>query len=136
MFRNAIVWALLLTLLLSGCILPASDPLPDDPVVFETDTLEDGDGGYVTILWEGRVYAPYGVLTAQFFSRSVGSCLGYVDGDVEVLVYALKGAHPEEYLVEYYRSGLMDNPMVFRALGTEGIPIPDSVESLGYEIWD
>ena len=135
MFRNAIVCALLL-LLLCGCILPVSDPLPDDPVVFETGTLETEDGGYVTILWEGRVYAPYGVLTTTFFQWSLGACLGYVDGDVEDLVYALSGAHPEEYLVEYYRSGLMDNPMVFRALGTKGIPIPDNVDPLGYEIWD
>ena len=102
-------------------------------IAFETGTLEDGDGGYLTVIWEGRTYAPYGTTTR----RSMGGRLGHLSNDKDDLIYELDDAPPEEYLVEYLQSGLMDTPMVLRALDTKGQPVPDSVTPLEYDdIWE
>ena len=108
----------------------------DSTVVFQTGTLQ-ADTGYRTIVWDDRVYVPYGTLAAKHYTTSLGDCLGHVSGDEDDLIYALKGESPEQYLVEYLRTSLMDVPLVYRALDTKGQEAPDTVLPLQYDdIWE
>ena len=131
MSKRVIAYFLLLIIMLTGCGLFGPGELPEDPIIFETGTLE-ADSLYKTILWDGRVYAPYGT-TAR---RSLGRKLGHISGDEETRIYALEDIASKEYLVEYLQTGLMDTPAVYRELDTKGQPAPDVVTSLGYDdLW-
>ena len=105
---------------------------PAEPIEFETGEK----AGYKTILWEGRTYAPYGVLDAG--RVALGARLGYLREDEEIMVYAVGTADTEFWLAEYTHEGWMDDPpMVYRSLDAPGsVPVPDGVDGLGYDIWE
>ena len=105
---------------------------PAEPIEFETGELS----GYKTILWEGRTYAPYGVLGAGRIA--LGARLGCLREDEESMVYAVGTADTEFWLAEYTDEGWMDGPpMVYRSLDApDDVPVPGGVDSLGYDIWE
>ena len=115
---------------LTACYSPTDD-LPDDPIVFQFgETIIDNEE-YVTLEHDGKVYIPYGMIKPRRFgglSYAYGDCLGYVGDDEADLVYALTGESTDEWLIEYYYSGLMDQPMVFREISASGDKIPNCVE--------
>ena len=115
---------------LTACYSPTDD-LPDDPIVFRSgETTVDGES-YVTVEHNGKVYIPYGTIKSRGFgdlSYAYGDCLGYVGDNESDLIYALAGESTDEWLIEYLYSGLMDQPMVFRAISAAGNNIPDCVE--------
>ena len=104
---------------------------PAEPIVFETGE----HGGYKTILWEGRTYAPYGTLSEGRIA--LGARLGHLREDADIMVYAVGSADTALWLAEYTDEGWMgDPPMVYRALDTpDDAPVPEGVDSLGYDIW-
>lgn len=101
------------------------------PVEFETGE----HGGYKTILWDGRTYAPYGTLAAGRIA--LGEKLGCLRQDEEVMIYAVGTADTDFWLAEYTDEGWMDDPpLVYRALDApDDVPVPEGVDSLGYDIW-
>ncbi len=105
---------------------------PGEPIVFDTGE----HGGYKTILWEGRTYAPYGTLGEG--RSALGAKLGYLRQDEDVCVYTVGVADTAFWLAEYTDEGWMDDPpMVYRALNApEDVPVPEGVDSLDYDIWD
>ena len=140
MKKRACAALALCTLLLIGCgsKLP---PLPDDPVIFQRGEInpEGEDTGYVTVEHDGKVFVPYGILRGRGLFRDVsyafGDCLGCMGDGSYAKIYALAGQSPEEWLIDFYEGGEMEQPMVYRELGTLGGPVPECVESLEYEIW-
>ena len=87
-------------------------------------TAASSGDGYMTILWEGRTYVPFCVIPR----RDCGPQIGIVDGNGKHKVFAYKGFSTDEWIVEMYVSGLMDNPMLLRERGVTDIP-----EGLGSE---
>ena len=152
-FKNLFLSLIIITgiFMLTGCQSKWRE-LPDNPIVFqsgefvpekeEVDT-EDEDGGYRTVEYNDKVYIMYGEIKTrglfmfQDFSYAFGDCLGYVEDDTSDLIYALENESTDEWLIEYYYSGLMDPPpVVLRELSTkENGDIPDSVESFDYDYW-
>lgn len=104
---------------------------PAEPIEFETGE----HGGYKTILWEGRTYAPYGTLADG--RSALRAKLGHLRQDADVMVYAVGTADTSLWLAEYTDEGWMDDPpMVYRALDAPAdAPVPGGVDSLGYDIW-
>lgn len=121
--------------LLTGC--KRIPDLPDDPIVFKTgeyvaayavneeikvSSIENGDKTYLT----------FGVINAKKggdYTYAFGDCLGYVDDDKSTRIYALEGESPDEWLIEYYVDGEMENPVVLKAVGAKS-STPDSVNPL------
>ena len=63
-------------------------------------------------------------------SYAYGDCLGYVKGDENERVYALKDA--EGWIITFYEGGMMEQPMVWREIGDTG-DVPESVEAFEEE---
>lgn len=43
-------------------------------------------------------------------------CLGYVDNDKADRIYSLKGQSTDEWLIEYYTKGFMEQPIIYREI--------------------
>ena len=127
--------------ILTGCEGKVYD-LPDNPIVFESGELNtDRNDEYITIEHNGKVYIMYGEIKSKGLfsdlSYAFGECLGYVGVDESDRIYALAGESTDEWLIEYYYSGLMDPPpVVLREISAKGSDnIPDCVEPFGYNYW-
>lgn len=107
-------------------------PLPENPAVFTQGThrAENGEE-YATIENDGKVFIPYGLVRAagpmRDLSYAYGDCLGYVKGDENDRIYALSDNPDGTWLIRFYENGMMEQPMVWRALGDTG-DVPESVE--------
>ena len=128
--------------LLAGCGAKRQG-LPAEPVIFQKGEFcpAGEESGYVTVEHDGKTFILYGSIrpkgALRDLSYAFGDCLGYVEGDENDRIFALKGSSAEEWLIESYQGGIMDQPMVLREIGTRGSgPLPDSVESFGYEYWN
>lgn len=126
--------------LLAGCGARRQG-LPEEPIVFqrgEYDT-EGLDSPYVTVEHNGKVFLPYGSIRPKGLLRDMsyafGDCLGYVEGDKNDRLYALKGSSTEEWLIAFYENGEMEMPLVYRELGVPKEETPECVESLDWE-WE
>lgn len=118
---------LALTVLFAGCSRVPG--MPDNPVRFQTGEIP----GFVTVEYNSRSYIMYGALKNGV--DDVGECLGCLDSDEAVHIYRLKGAS-EDWLVEYYTEGFMEQPTVLRATDSEGVAVPDNVTSYEYAYWE
>ncbi len=70
--------------------------------------------GYTAILWEGREYVPWGMV-----SDGRGKQVGYVDEDEKTKVYAYNGQSPEQWIVKAYGH---DSAMLYREKSVTEIP--------------
>ncbi len=140
-----ILAAAILLLLLAGCGHADPYALPEEPIAFETRGFtnpEDPEDGYLALEYNGRTYLPYGTLESRIKGDDIGRCLGYIvqDGvaDPDMRVYTLSDDPECHYLMEYYVSGIMEQPMFLRATDTAGeeIPNPGYIDSLEYKYWE
>lgn len=127
---------------LAGCGAKRQ-PLPTEPVIFQKGEFcpPGEESGYATVEYDGKRFILYGGIRPRGplrdLSYAFGDCLGHVEGDENERIFALKGCSPDEWLIEYYEGGIMEQPMVMREIGTRGgSSLPDSVESFGYEYWN
>ena len=127
---------LLAALCLTGCGRDRY-ALPEKPVVFETGTFVNPDNPedtFLSVEWDGRTYILFGIekgMTTHF-----GPCLGYVGDDKNERIFAAEGLPKEEYLIEYYVAGKMEQAVYLRCIDTKGNPVPEQLESCGYPFWD
>ena len=127
---------LLAALCLTGC---GTDryALPENPVVFEEGYFvnpDDPDDDFGTREWDGRTYLMFGI--EKGFRTHFGPCLGYVEGDENRRIFAAEGLPEEEYLIEYYVGGEMEQAVYLRCIDTKGDPVPEQLESYGYPFWE
>ena len=134
---------LLLTavLILAGCqYVPYG--LPEEPIVFKSGEFypDNDDSGYRTVEYDDKVYIMYGGIKAIGLLRDIsyacGVCLGYVEDDESERIYALVNESTDEWLIEYYVGGIMEQPIVLREISAkDNDRIPGSVEAFDYEYW-
>ena len=132
---------------LGGCpdVSDMPDPLPENPIVYQTGELFTDEGtGYVTVGYGGKTYILYGQIKPQGFAKdyfyAFGDCLGYIGDDKTDLIYSLLGESTDEWLIEYsqgyYIEDLKPIPMVLREISTKGSEnIPDCVASMDNDYW-
>lgn len=136
---------------LGGCGKSIYPDLPDNPTAFEMGSLIYGDdeAGYGTIEYNGRTYVPYGTLGKTLHRKDIKECIGYIIcdensssytdlNDTDTRVYTLTDDEENNFLMDYYSKGVMEQPHFWRAADTRGKEIkqPDFIESLGYdEYW-
>lgn len=87
MRKNSGAMLLLILLLLCGC--SGKQTLPS------METVE-GDG-YMAILWEGRTYVPFCVVS----KADCGAPVGCIDGNTEDIVSVYKDYPPEAWIANY-----------------------------------
>ncbi len=116
--------------------------MPDKPIVFKPGELniDNEDTGYKTIEYNDKAYIMYGRIKSNGIFRDVsyayGDCLGYIEDDKSNRVYVLANQPIDEWLIEYYVDGIMEQPVVLREISAKGNnSIPDSIESFDYEYW-
>ena len=135
-----IVISLLILLSLCGC--KKIEELPNDAINYESGEIsfENEESGYKTIEYNNKVFIMYGNIKPKGFFRDLsyayGNCLGYIDDDKDDRIYALLNENSDEWLIEYYTAGMMEQPIVLREISTKGkIKVPDIVESFDYDYW-
>lgn len=74
--------------------------------------------GYAAIEWEDRVYVPYSAVDKSYMGKQIG----ITDGDKNDGVYEAEGLSPDEWIISYYKSGEMDNPMLMKEESVTDIP--------------
>ena len=116
--------------------------LPDNPILFKSGELEvdDEDTGYRIVEYEGKRFIMYGKIKPKGLLGNInyayGKCLGYVDDDKSDRIYALNGESTDEWLIEYYMTGIMEEPVILREITTKNKKeIPSNVESFDYDFW-
>ena len=105
------------------------EDMASEPLLFDRyyDRFVSVDGeDYQEIRWQGRTYVPYCAIE----NSRRGEKLGHIGEDENDEVYACKGLAPEEWLISFYHSGLMDNGMLMREVSVMDIP-----EGLTSEYW-
>lgn len=83
----------------------------------ESMTTQSNDD-YVSIIWEGRVYAPFCAIN----NNKQGSQIGIVNGDKNDQVYEYKGHSTDNWIISFYKSGVMDSSMLMKEVNTTEIP--------------
>ena len=126
-----IILVLIAIVLLTGC--GKLSDLPEEPAKYSIGTFESDDkkNTYTAIINEGKYYISYGNVKSGFLgdlSYAFGDCLGYVGGDTNNRIYELKGFSKDEWIVEYYVNGEMEQPMVFKEVNVKDDKVPSSVE--------
>lgn len=82
--------------ILCACLLSACGAQNRELIDMES-THMDGKRG---VIWEGRTYFPFCVVS----KRDCGEQLGYVDGDTDDRISEYKGYSPEEWLVSWLKT--------------------------------
>ena len=80
-------------------------------------------GEYVGIEWLGHRYVPFCAVS----NTDRGAMLTIVNGDEKDQIYEYKGYSPNEWIISFYNSGLMDASMLMREESVTDIP--DNLES-------
>ena len=133
-----ILLILITVLLLTGCNKLSN--LPNKPIIFKTGefTFNEEDS-YQTIIYNDKEYILYGSIKGKGifknFSYAFGDCLGYVGNDKNDRIYLLKGETNDIWLIKYYVTGMMEEPMIFREKSSKGTTVPSSVISFNYDYW-
>lgn len=122
----------------SGCSGSVNYELPPNPEGFETYDYQ----GFKAVDYNGRTYIPYGTIKDTFYSKNIDKCVGYIIQDGKEMkdtrLYTLRNDDKNDYLMEYYVNGEMEQPMFLRAVDTVGSDVEDIayIESLEYDFWE
>ncbi len=136
---------------LGGCGKSVYPDLPENPTAFEMGSITVGEeeAGYGTIEYNGRMYVPYGTLGKTLHRDDIKECVGYIIcdenssgytdlNDKNTRVYTLTDDEENNFLMDYYSEGIMEQPHFWRAADTKNKDIkqPDFIDSLDYdEYW-
>lgn len=132
----------------AGCANRSFPPLPDNaPAICYGESIysdEDMEDGYITIEYNGRVYAPYGTVARSVRSKDVYECVGYLyredyEDDRSIRLYTLIRDPDRNYIMDKSDGFvIMEQPIFWRALDTRGKDIytPDFIQSLDYALWE
>ena len=120
-------------IILTGC--GKLSDLPENPAKYTIGTVmsKDKKTSYTAIVYDGKYFIAYGNVKPGFLgdlSYAYGECLGYVGGDENNRIYELKGSSKDEWIIEYYVNGEMEQPMVFREVNVKDGNDPSSVEAI------
>lgn len=99
----------LMVFMLSACA-KSSKPL-------ENMTTQNSDG-YVSIVWQDRVYVPFCAIE----NEQRGEQIGIVDGDERDQVYEYKDHSTKDWIISFYKSGEMDSSMLMKEINVKDIP--------------
>ena len=99
----------LMVIMLSACA-KSSKPL-------ENMTTQNSDG-YVSIVWQDRVYVPFCAIE----NEQRGEQIGIVDGDERDQVYEYKEHSTKDWIISFYKSGEMDSSMLMKEINVKDIP--------------
>ena len=83
----------------------------------ENMTRQSNDD-YVSIIWEDRVYVPFGGIS----NSEQGAQICIVNGDKNDQVYEYKGHSTDDWIISFYKSGEMDSSMLMKEINTTEIP--------------
>lgn len=117
--------------------------LPKNPIVFESEIYHSpkkDDSAYHMIKYKNRSFVLYGTLNKRITKKNVKKVLGYISlenkKDKNSRILALN--ETDDYLMEFYVKGEMEQATFYRALDTTNKKIytPDYIESLKYDIWE
>lgn len=106
--RALLIFCMLAAVLLTACEPKAAEELLD----FQSDTERN------VIICGDTEYLFYGFPKKSDRTEQIGT----LDGDEKDKIYSFRGYPAEEFVIEYYESGLMDNPSLYRADGCEEEP--------------
>lgn len=101
--KYQLVIAILMAAVLSTCGTKASEQLLDF-------TWSDNASGGV-IYYNDTAYYAYGIPHKSDMKGQIG----IIDDDTKNQVHLFRDYPMEDFIIEYYRSGLMDNPILYRA---------------------
>lgn len=73
-------------------------------------------GGYMTILWEDRIYVPFCVVS----KNDCGTQIGYLDGDRDNRVCEYKDYPPAEWIASYLT--VDGGAMLFKEINVTDVP--------------
>lgn len=111
---------------LAGCGVKYPE-LNDDAIAFDMGEYideSDDNAGYGTIVYNGRIYIPYGTIKNSIKSKDIKKCIGYIIqnensssvvdlNDKNTRIYTLVDDPDENYLMDYYiGTTLMNQPVL------------------------
>ena len=110
-------WTLPVLCVLSAVLLTACEPKTAEELLnFQMDTERN-------VIVRGDIeYGFYGLPKKSDRTEQIGT----LNGDEKDKIYSFRDYPMEEFVIEYYESGLMDNPALYRADGCG--EEPDGVE--------
>lgn len=123
--------------MLTGCGMLESYDLPNDHKVIKNVELSDLD--QVGVEYNGRVYVQYGTCK-HLKNDNIKECVGYVmhddyPDDKNEHIYTIAGDDAEDFLIQYYVSGVMEQPVVLRAIDTVGKDVNEYDFVEYYDLW-
>lgn len=138
MKKLTVVILLLSILVLGGCGKGIIYDTPKDFKQIETcdyTSPTDPDDGYIAVIYNDRLYVPYGTQGKTIKGKMIKSCVGYTGDDTNARVYTLNDT--DDFIAEYYINGEMMQFMFLRAADTlgEDIKVPDYIDSLDCDLW-
>lgn len=87
-----------------------------------TDTLlnynTSENRGIQTLQLNDKIFVPFTVVTPA----DCGNQIGFVGNDSKDKIYGYKNLSSDEWIIEYYESGEMDVPMLYREQNVDDIP--------------
>lgn len=73
---------------------------------------------YMAVVWDERVYVPFCAVDNSLREKQIG----IVNGDENDRIYEAAGLSPEEWIISYYESGMMDGSMLMKEENVKEIP--------------
>lgn len=73
---------------------------------------------YMAVVWDERVYVPFCAVDNSLREKQIG----IVNGDENDKIYEASGLPPEEWIISYYESGMMDGSMLMKEEKVKEIP--------------
>lgn len=122
-----------------------NETLPQDPIKFEEANYtnpNDKEDGYAAILFQNRMYLPYGLFRDEIPLEKITDCVDYVvqkdKTDKTVEIFFIEDDTEHQYLIRYVTGTYRESPWIWRALDSKGKEIQtyDFIDPLGYAIWE
>ncbi len=104
---------------------------------FEYEDPDNKDDGYMAVMYNDRTYLPYGTLKNTIKKKDIANCIGYLNDDKNVRLFLLNGDEDQNYIMEVFTNGFMDQPVFYRAIDTRDRKTDSFtfIDSLNYDYW-
>lgn len=105
-----LLFAIMVCLCISACEKTANEN-------FSSYTISEAEG-FQTLLIDDKVFVPF----TSVSPADCGNQIGIVGADSKDKIYEYKDFSADEWIIEYYESGEMDVPMLYREQNVDDIP--------------